>query len=35
MDLKEIEWKGIYWINVAQLMDKCLAVVSTLMTLKD
>ena len=28
MDLKEMEWKGMDWINVAQDRDECRSVVN-------
>jgi hypothetical protein len=31
MDLKEIGWGGMDWINLAQDRDQCSAVVSTVM----
>jgi hypothetical protein len=34
MCLKEIEWEGLYWINMAQDRDMWRAVVDTVMNLR-
>jgi hypothetical protein len=34
MDLREIEWSGMYWIDRAQDRDKCRALVNTAMNLR-
>jgi hypothetical protein len=34
MDLKEIEWEGVHWINLAQINDTLWAVVNMVMNLQ-
>jgi hypothetical protein len=34
MDLREIEWDGIDWIDLAQDRDKCRALVNKVMNLQ-
>ena len=34
MDLKEVIWEGVSWINVTQNSDKWWAVVSTVMNIR-
>jgi hypothetical protein len=34
MDIREMEWEGLDWINVAQDRDKLRAVVNTVMNLR-
>jgi hypothetical protein len=34
MDLREIGWDGMDWIDMAQDMDKCGALVNTVMNLR-
>jgi len=33
MDIKEMGWEGMDWLNVGQNMDHCQAVVNTVMNL--
>lgn len=33
LDIKEVTWKGVYWIHVNQDGDKCWAIVCTLMNI--
>jgi hypothetical protein len=33
MDLREIAWDDTYWIDVAQDMDQCKALVNTIMNI--
>jgi hypothetical protein len=35
IDLREIRWNGMYWIDLAQDRDKWRAVVNTVMNLRD
>jgi hypothetical protein len=34
MDLREIEWDGMDWIDLAQDMDQCRALVNTVMNFR-
>jgi hypothetical protein len=34
MDLREIEWKGMHWIHLAQDRDQWRALVNTVMNLQ-
>jgi hypothetical protein len=34
MDLREIVWEGVYWMHLAQDMDKWRAVMNTVMNLR-
>jgi hypothetical protein len=35
IDHKEIEWGGVDWIELAQDVDQCRAIVNTLMNIRD
>ena len=34
MDLREVEWRGVEWIDLAQNMDKWRALVNAVMNLR-
>jgi hypothetical protein len=34
MDLREIEWGGMHWMDLAQDKDRCRALVNTVMNLQ-